>query len=677
MSTDYNRIKVADLETNEPDKILMTNSSGELEFNEISNLKVDSYNGLDYTQEGKVLDARQGKVLKDSQDNLNNSLNQKEDSSNKVQDIETNKNSTSAFPSIKSIYEWSKGIFKTWLLGIENFSSTAYTLNIENINKRTVFSSNNPVLLTVPLDSEVSLSIGTKKELTQKGNGVVTISGAGINFITDIPLTMVYGETRILTKIDTNVWTVQGSVSKDLTTVKDTYYISSMYGNDLTAVVGSQEKMFSTLNGAITHYKNNSPLLSQNVMTDYTFKIMDGKTYNLTQSVMQSYTGNVNFAQFARVKIVSDYACVINISNPSISNLIIMSDNLGIIQNFSRLYFVMPIGSITVSGNNPVQISQVSGNSTRQSYQVLGIKVANFNMNQLVNTTYFSLDCSASDPNYKQGTGFSFCEIDNLNITSPGTLIGAVHPEIHVKIKNINSTAPHNVIYILGNGTFSFKKITATTNFDLVSDIRGIINHGDIDCSYTNQFKYLGSAYTYGGGKSFVNYKNKCLVKGNMSIAGFNSTNCMIYLTGNDVTYENNTALVSAINIGEALPVQIEINIRKLNLSGSLITPGARNRSGVRLINTYLELNGVITNGFTFQIDTNNFTTNPILLESYGKCYINYLGNNGTQIVTCDYIPPSLPAFVNVYGDLTIYNGIISTSSNIVINKKTINATNY
>jgi hypothetical protein len=57
MSTNHNIIKVSDLETNEPDKILTTNSSGELEFSDINNIKADSYNGLDYIEEGKALDA--------------------------------------------------------------------------------------------------------------------------------------------------------------------------------------------------------------------------------------------------------------------------------------------------------------------------------------------------------------------------------------------------------------------------------------------------------------------------------------------------------------------------------------------------------------------------------------------------------------------------------------------
>ncbi|WP_431241121.1 hypothetical protein ACQ9BO_13415 [Flavobacterium sp. P21] len=71
MSTNYNRIKVADLETNQPNKILTTDNSGELEFTDINAIKVDNYNALDYTDAGKALDARQGKILKDLINNIN------------------------------------------------------------------------------------------------------------------------------------------------------------------------------------------------------------------------------------------------------------------------------------------------------------------------------------------------------------------------------------------------------------------------------------------------------------------------------------------------------------------------------------------------------------------------------------------------------------------------------
>ncbi|WP_431241137.1 hypothetical protein ACQ9BO_13500 [Flavobacterium sp. P21] len=69
MSTDHNRIKVADLEKNQPNKILKTNQNGELEFSDAT-IQVENYNALDYTTEGKALDARQGKVLKEMIDNI-------------------------------------------------------------------------------------------------------------------------------------------------------------------------------------------------------------------------------------------------------------------------------------------------------------------------------------------------------------------------------------------------------------------------------------------------------------------------------------------------------------------------------------------------------------------------------------------------------------------------------
>lgn len=64
MSIDHNRIKVADLERDEANKVLTTNSEGEIVFNTI-------YNGLNCEIEGQVLDARKGKELKELIDNIN------------------------------------------------------------------------------------------------------------------------------------------------------------------------------------------------------------------------------------------------------------------------------------------------------------------------------------------------------------------------------------------------------------------------------------------------------------------------------------------------------------------------------------------------------------------------------------------------------------------------------
>lgn len=55
MSTNHNRIKVADLETNQHNKILITNSSGELEFNDITSaLDLKTINGESILGSGDI-----------------------------------------------------------------------------------------------------------------------------------------------------------------------------------------------------------------------------------------------------------------------------------------------------------------------------------------------------------------------------------------------------------------------------------------------------------------------------------------------------------------------------------------------------------------------------------------------------------------------------------------------
>jgi hypothetical protein len=55
MSTTHNRIKVADLETNQRDKVLITNSSGELEFNDITSaLDLKTINGESILGNGNI-----------------------------------------------------------------------------------------------------------------------------------------------------------------------------------------------------------------------------------------------------------------------------------------------------------------------------------------------------------------------------------------------------------------------------------------------------------------------------------------------------------------------------------------------------------------------------------------------------------------------------------------------
>lgn len=76
----------------------------------------DVYNALDCIVAGKVADARQLKVLKDLHDTLVTAVGLKEDSSNKSQDIETDKASTSKFGSVKAFFDWCVGRFQPKLV---------------------------------------------------------------------------------------------------------------------------------------------------------------------------------------------------------------------------------------------------------------------------------------------------------------------------------------------------------------------------------------------------------------------------------------------------------------------------------------------------------------------------------------------------------------------------------
>ncbi|MCC9066396.1 IPT/TIG domain-containing protein [Flavobacterium piscisymbiosum] len=105
MGTNYNRIKVADLEKNQPNKILTTDTEGQLNFTDINNIRIDSYNALDYDQEGKVLDARQGKILKDL---VNNKIDKggfqgtTQDLANSIPDLNNSNLKLGSYPSTRN-----------------------------------------------------------------------------------------------------------------------------------------------------------------------------------------------------------------------------------------------------------------------------------------------------------------------------------------------------------------------------------------------------------------------------------------------------------------------------------------------------------------------------------------------------------------------------------------------
>jgi len=214
MSTNHNRIKVSDLERNERDKILKTNLDGELEFCDVSNLKTENYNDLDCNTEGKALDARQGKVLKDMIDNFNTvSFVSKEDISNKSSNIINDSSSNTKYPSVKAVFSWVLENFRLKGQNITQSVNTTYTLQFGDINETIVFSSDVPSTFVIPLQDSVSFETGHTVKFIQTGDGPVTIAGAGINFITNQSLTSTKGETRTLTRLGKNIWSIEGQVS--------------------------------------------------------------------------------------------------------------------------------------------------------------------------------------------------------------------------------------------------------------------------------------------------------------------------------------------------------------------------------------------------------------------------------------------------------------------------------
>jgi hypothetical protein len=120
MSTNHNRIKVADLETNQPDKILKTNLNGELEFSDANNLQTENYNALDCTSEGKTLDARQGKVLKEMIDNK--TVNLASDSETQITNSVTEDNKIVSRSKLFNWWNWIKSQTQT-ISGAWNFTN--------------------------------------------------------------------------------------------------------------------------------------------------------------------------------------------------------------------------------------------------------------------------------------------------------------------------------------------------------------------------------------------------------------------------------------------------------------------------------------------------------------------------------------------------------------------------
>ncbi|MEN2416401.1 hypothetical protein [Flavobacterium mesophilum] len=258
MGIDHNRIKVSDLETNQANKILTTNEKGEIQFSDLDNIKIDSYNGLDYNISGKALDARQGKVLNDlisdtSSAILSNTtaLASKENSSNKSNDI-GDLDSTTKFPVFKVITDWVSSIFKKKYVFVVDNNATTYTLKLSDGTNNTLIRHNNTAAITeiIPTNATVAFPIGTEIKSISTGVGLRTVVPAsGVTIINNVSLISAQNQMMRFLKTDVNTWIVTGDVGfeKD---IKLTSYLNTRNDGQL-----STNKVLSTdANGNLKMY---------------------------------------------------------------------------------------------------------------------------------------------------------------------------------------------------------------------------------------------------------------------------------------------------------------------------------------------------------------------------------------------------------------------------------------
>jgi hypothetical protein len=609
MNTNHNRIKVSDLETNQPNQILITNSSGELEFSDINNIKTDNYNGLDYTQEGKALDARQGKVLKDFLEDLQNTVSKKEDTANKVQEIESNKNSSSSFPSVKSIYDWTKKIFKTWLTDIENVSSSTYTLNVENINKKTVFSSSTAVSLIVPPDSFLLLPIGTKKEITNRGTGIITIGGTGINFITNIPLTITNGESRVLTKIESNTWVASGG-TKNSPMVKGVYFVSST-GNDSTAEPENPNKPYLTLDSAI-----NSFLADSN--STY-IQILSPTSFNINVAMNNGTT--------KKFDLRSEVSCTINVKSVNVYTV-----------NSQYFNVDIPLGNIYFA---PPTLSAIG-----------------------FNNAFVSLKCNLVEfsQTYQCGAGNSadssiICNTLNIKITNADGIFAGTggSRKIYIKATNLNFRGKSYLVGPFMKLTLDFDNLTHDDSFLLLNNsfTAGNINHGSI--SSVAPYANTNFSYLYGHNVS-INFKGNARISSNISINRFNC-NASCIITG-IASFPNSDQFIAGGNNYLGL-MFLDATITAKNLiKGTSLT---------KLIifsnSTFTILGGY----FISYLEVNSTTTyDEITADFIGNNYI--IIQNDNQYITFDepYWPSINQPTWNIKNGILFTNGLISSGVNIL-----------
>lgn len=98
--------------------------------------------------------------------------------------------------------------------GVSYSSATSYTLGVNDTGKAILFSSSDPVTVTVPNDSTYEFVVGQTIEIVQMGTGTVTVESEGdavLRYRLGFATFGQYSKIELM-KIDTDEWLLSGDL---------------------------------------------------------------------------------------------------------------------------------------------------------------------------------------------------------------------------------------------------------------------------------------------------------------------------------------------------------------------------------------------------------------------------------------------------------------------------------
>lgn len=517
-----------------------------------------------------------------------------------------------------------------------------YTLQASDNTSRIIFTNNNQVTLVVPNDSIIP--VGSKIEYTQEGDGNVVVSpAAGVVVLSSVPLNTIKGETRRLTKIGVNKWTLEGNVKID-PLVGGVIFVSNTFGDDTTATIENRNKPFKTLNAAIAAYWANTNI-------DY-IEIIDSSSYTTTSALNNGTT--------RKFDIRSQKSCVITINTVGVYAF-----------GTQEIRIDIPFGTVVFSPTT-------SGTT--------GFGNATLTLNAL--TATFNSTFTASGGGNSSPVNIT---TTTLNINSlPG---GIISPSggtraMNIKSKTINFRgANSNLTGAFVYLNLDFELITHDNTFTINSanPAQTIVSHGSINgvSPYVNttNFNYIN------GGNTTLLFKNGAIISSNVSISMFNNVGKLI-LSG-IVNYQNSDRIISGFNQinGTTLGVEItnavitckqlfgfrclqtiQITNSTITLTGNYLGTADQTGSGQTYVTPTLKFVGInfilgISDGFNiYQHDTSwTHTNKPSVDTTKGVLYTNGKFNRDTIIV--------IESPLNQYYDTTQRQLVIVNEKQEIANK--------